>query len=407
MNVYHASTTDRVQLFQQVQPTSKHAPTMLQPKRALPYRSLDDLIMYVDDEIGPDSQHLYKVKNWLGSGTFGQVVECVDMTTSRRVAIKIAKPKYDFVAHDEAAMLESISKTLDPDCTRMVRYHGRFHYKGRVCLVFECLSITLLEAAHSYRVKHDKHLPITIIQSVTKDILQCMSALRKLNVMHCDIKPENILCEQPNEWRVKVADFGIACYMDRRKHDYIQSRPYRAPEVILGNKTITPAIDVWSLGCLVFELFMGAQLFVQPNSHRTLRLMIDLLGPPPQHLISSDALKSYFQPEEVADESKQLILKSDLLYWMDKLTKAETTMSIHKRVKELPSCRPVVLKNNFENSVLQRKTSTSQEACLEVCSDVELEARMALVSFLHCMLQWDANDRWTPDELLQHPFIVC
>ncbi|VEL37572.1 unnamed protein product [Protopolystoma xenopodis] len=76
------------------------------------------------------------------------------------------------------------------------------------------------------------------------------------NIIHCDLKPENVLLRRPGRSGIKVIDFGSSCYTDQRTYTYIQSRFYRAPEVILGGRYCT-AIDMWSLGCILAELITG------------------------------------------------------------------------------------------------------------------------------------------------------
>ena len=81
-----------------------------------------------------------------------------------------------------------------------------------------------------------------------------------LDIVHCDLKPENVMLRQPNRSIIKVIDFGSSCLTDERVYTYIQSRFYRAPEVILGLPYGTP-IDMWSMGCILAELFTGYPLF--------------------------------------------------------------------------------------------------------------------------------------------------
>ena len=78
--------------------------------------------------------------------------------------------------------------------------------------------------------------------------------------MHCDLKPENIMLKQPNKSGIKVIDYGSSCMHNERIYTYIQSRFYRAPEIILGIP-YTSAIDMWSFGCILAELYTGFPLF--------------------------------------------------------------------------------------------------------------------------------------------------
>lgn len=85
-------------------------------------------------------------------------------------------------------------------------------------------------------------------------------ASQDLDIIHCDLKPENIMLRHPNRSIIKVIDFGSSCLSTERVYTYIQSRFYRAPEIILGMQYGT-AIDMWSFGCILAELYTGYPLF--------------------------------------------------------------------------------------------------------------------------------------------------
>jgi serine/threonine protein kinase len=80
------------------------------------------------------------------------------------------------------------------------------------------------------------------------------------NIIHCDMKPENILLKSKDKSGIKVIDFGSSCFSDQRIYTYIQSRFYRAPEIMLGIP-FTTAIDMWSVGCILIELYIGVPIF--------------------------------------------------------------------------------------------------------------------------------------------------
>jgi dual specificity tyrosine-phosphorylation-regulated kinase 2/3/4 len=84
--------------------------------------------------------------------------------------------------------------------------------------------------------------------------------MKEYNIVHCDLKPENILLRKFNKSGIKIIDFGSGTYEDQQHYTYIQSRYYRAPEIMLGIR-YSPAIDMWSLGCILYELFVGQPLF--------------------------------------------------------------------------------------------------------------------------------------------------
>ena len=124
--------------------------------------------------------------------------------------------------------------------------------------------------------KHYKGLPLPIVKSITKQILVALDYLHtKPKIIHTDLKPENVLLIEPFKLingsdlvpdrsipvtKIKIADLGNACWVDKHFTDDIQTRQYRAPEVILGCPYDSSA-DLWSLACIVFELATGDLLF--------------------------------------------------------------------------------------------------------------------------------------------------
>lgn len=95
-------------------------------------------------------------------------------------------------------------------------------------------------------------------------ILHSLSFMHNNKIVHCDIKPENIMLKEAHKTGIKIIDFGSSCYEEQQFYTYIQSRYYRAPEVILGLK-YTSAIDMWSLGCVLAELYLGYPMFPGQN----------------------------------------------------------------------------------------------------------------------------------------------
>lgn len=108
---------------------------------------------------------------------------------------------------------------------------------------------------------------IDIVRKILIQLMQALlflhhvkSIILKKNIIHCDIKPENVAFKELGKSGVKLIDFGSACFYDRKEFTYIQSRYYRSPEIVLM-KPYDHKIDVWSLGCLIFEIFTGSPLF--------------------------------------------------------------------------------------------------------------------------------------------------
>jgi serine/threonine protein kinase len=101
---------------------------------------------------------------------------------------------------------------------------------------------------------------LSCFQAIARQCLQALVYLHHLNIVHCDLKPENILLKSYSRCEIKVIDLGSSCFMSDNLNMYIQSRSYRSPEVILG-LPYDKKIDIWSLGCILAELYTGEVSF--------------------------------------------------------------------------------------------------------------------------------------------------
>lgn len=110
-----------------------------------------------------------------------------------------------------------------------------------------------------------------------KQICEGLVYMKNKGVIHCDIKPENILFTDENADQIKVIDFGASCENYQTGFSYVQSRMYRAPEVVLGSPYSHP-IDMWSLGCVLFEMVNGSPLFPAQDENELLEFYTITLG---------------------------------------------------------------------------------------------------------------------------------
>ena len=129
-------------------------------------------------------------------------------------------------------------------------------------------------------------LSLGLIRRFAIQLLYALKYLKEHDVIHCDLKPENILLKDPTKSGIKIIDFGSSCFQDERIYTYIQSRFYRAPEIILGIP-YTPAIDMWSFGTIMAEFCIGFPLFPGEDEMEQLAMMMEVCGQP-----SSDVLKT-------------------------------------------------------------------------------------------------------------------
>lgn len=206
--------------------------------------------------------------------------------------------------------------------------------------------------AHEFR-----GFSLKLIRRFAKQLLSSLVLLKGHKVIHCDLKPENVLLAHPTRSEIKVIDFGSSCLENEKVYTYIQSRFYRSPEVILG-MTYGMPIDMWSLGCILAELLTGYPIFPGENEQEQLACIMEVFGPPEKHLIEKSTRKKIF---------------------FDSLGKPRLTVS--------------------PKGKRRRPSSKSLQAVLK-CEDE------SFLDFITRCLRWDPDRRLKPDEAVQHEFIT-
>jgi len=129
---------------------------------------------------------------------------------------------------------------------------------------------------------------------VIRQVLTALDYVHSLGLIHCDLKPENILIKSYSRCEVKVIDFGSSCFISDHLSSYVQSRSYRAPEVLLG-MPYGQKIDMWSLGCILAELWTGNVLFLNDSIVTLLARIVAIIGPfSKEHLATGRYVHKYF-----------------------------------------------------------------------------------------------------------------
>lgn len=130
-------------------------------------------------------------------------------------------------------------------------------------------------------------------------------------MIHCDLKPENILLPKKGQQgeSLKIIDLGSSCFYSERLYTYIQSRFYRAPEIILG-LPYTAAIDMWSFGCIVAELFVGFPIFPGESEKEQLALQMQFRGVPPIDVLEQSTRAEMFFEDLKPDEDGTTIMQT-------------------------------------------------------------------------------------------------
>jgi dual specificity tyrosine-phosphorylation-regulated kinase 2/3/4 len=188
-------------------------------------------------------------------------------------------------------------KENDPDDTmNIIHMKDYVIFRKHLCISFELMSINLYEFL---KLNDFEGLSLGLVRRFAIQLLYALKYLRENDVIHCDLKPENILLKDPTKSGIKIIDFGSSCFQDERVYTYIQSRFYRAPEIILGIP-YTPSIDMWSFGCIMAEFCIGFPLFPGEDETDQLGLIMEVRGVPHSDVLKvSQRKKKFFTDDNI------------------------------------------------------------------------------------------------------------
>ncbi|CAJ1048561.1 homeodomain-interacting protein kinase 1-like isoform X2 [Xyrichtys novacula] len=329
----------------------------------------------------------YTVQSILGQGSYGTVAQCTNMCDNTTVAIKTMKDEYPFddAARKEVNALFKLS-VLDSDKSNIVQWHKAFTNRGYFCMVFEHLDKSLLDFI---RERPFKPLLLREMRPIIQQVANALDHLKTIGLIHADLKLENVMLvdHRHQPYRVKVIDFGLAEDVSATTlGSYIQTRPYRSPEILLG-LPYTEAIDMWSLGIMAASMYLGTYLYPGRNEFDMMRFIVETQGPPPDNLLNEGLKTSQFF-QRVNRPNRQWKIKSVLRYFR------ETGTASQER-------RRVIL--NSLDEILNIRSLKSDAAADKV---LEMSDKQVFLDMLKGVLQLDAARRLTPRQVLEHPFIT-
>uniref|UniRef100_A0AC35TZK8 Dual-specificity kinase n=1 Tax=Rhabditophanes sp. KR3021 TaxID=114890 RepID=A0AC35TZK8_9BILA len=313
----------------------------------------------------------YEVLKVIGKGSFGQVIKAYDHKYNQYVALKIVRNERRFhrQADEEIRILDFI-RDKDVDQTfNIIHMLDNFIFRSHKCITFELLYVNLYEL-----IKQNKFqgFSVSLVRKFAQSMLQGLVLLYKNGLIHCDLKPENIMLKAAKRSGIKIIDFGSSCFEDQRVYTYIQSRFYRAPEVILGCKYGKP-IDMWSFGCILAELLTGHPLLPGEDESDQFGLIIELLGMPPDAaLVGAKRAKTFIN-------SRGLPRYCRIVQNIDGTINMQPGASKRGKPRGLPGSRTL-------------------ETALKHPGDE------VFIDFMKKCLDWNPETRINPDQAQRHPF---
>ncbi|CAN4101770.1 unnamed protein product [Withania somnifera] len=252
----------------------------------------DDPEGYYRYRFGEILNDRYEILAAHGKGVFSTVVRAKDLKARpgdpEEVAIKIIRNNETMykAGMEELVVLKKLVAADPKDKHRCVRLISSFKYRNHLCLVFESLRMNLRSLQN--KLGRNIGLSLSAVKCFAEQLFSALKHLKSCSVLHCDIKPDNILVNEART-AVKLCDFGNAMLAGKNEiTPYLVSRFYRAPEIILGLPYDHP-MDIWSVGCCLFELCAGRILFPGCSNNDMLRLHMELKGPFPKKMLRKGA----------------------------------------------------------------------------------------------------------------------
>ncbi|TVY84235.1 Serine/threonine-protein kinase prp4, partial [Lachnellula suecica] len=336
----------------------------------------DDIEGYYKIILGELLDGRYHVQANLGKGMFSGVVRASDTETNKLVAIKLIRNNETMrrAGMKEIEILQKINDADPEDKKHMIRLERSFEHKGHLCMVFENLSINLREVLKKFG--RDVGINLTAVRAYARQMFLGLSLMRKCNILHADLKPDNILVNEARNM-LKICDLGSASdASDNEITPYLVSRFYRAPEIILGMQ-YDFAIDIWSVGCTLYELYTGKILFTGRTNNQMLRSIMECRGKFTTKVLKR-AQFAYVHFDDMAN------FKS---VEQDKLTGKDT-------LKIIPFAKPV---RDLRTRLMSASRGLAEPDAKELALFADLLDRC---------LALNPEKRCTPAEALKHPFIL-
>jgi dual specificity protein kinase YAK1 len=382
--------------YQEIKSVKK---SLTYPDKGVRNNNLDNeeynLIVHVDDIINN-----YHIVDLLGQGISGRVYEVYkNNDTKNRYALKIIKNKkvYRNQSLIELKIVTTLNKNFplnNHNDSHIISVYDYFFYQEHLCIIFELLNENLYQLLQH---NHLQGISLNSINFIIKQLLEAVELVHRMGIIHCDIKPENILLKiniekNKSDISVKLTDFGSACIKNNPIFSIVQSLFYRAPEVILGIP-YTQAIDIWSIGLVAIELFLGGPLLPGYSEYDQLLKIITIVGKIPDLMLMRNGkrVSNFFNYDK---DKNSFILREpkEGEIFDEKENIYNTDFKIPFNISRLDD----LLTMKRDSKIKGVEMNNSQ-------SSTEL---ISFIHFLKCMITILPEKRWTARQLLKHPFIT-
>ena len=382
--------------YQEIKNTRK---SLTYPDKGVRNNNLDNeefnLIVHADDIINK-----YHVVDLLGQGVSGRVYEVYkDNDTKNRYALKIIKNKKVYLNQSliELKIVTSLNKKFsinNHNNFHIISVYDYFFFQEHLCIIFELLNENLYQLLQH---NHLQGISLNSINFIIKQILEAIEQVHRMGIIHCDIKPENILLKiniekNKSDISVKLTDFGSACIKNNPIFTIVQSLFYRAPEVILGIP-YTQSIDIWSIGLVAIELFLGGPLLPGYSEYDELLKIINIIGKIPDSMLMKSGKKiGNFYNFDKGKNTYILRPPKEGEIFDDNDNKYNKDFKVPFNISSLDD-----LLNIKRGSKIKGVEMNNSQSSTEL---------ITFIHFLKCMITILPEKRWTARQLLKHPFIT-
>ena len=342
----------------------------------------------------------------LGRGVFANVAQAEEVPVDsneqrgRLVAVKMIRRNELMrkASQKEMDFLQKVNEADPQDKRHIVRLLGSFDHKGHLCIIFEHMSKNLRDLLKEETNGHGLALPA--VRTYARQMFLGLQHLQNCQVIHLDLKPDNVLVSADKK-TVKLADFGTA--VDKRdvieRTEYLVSRFYRAPEIILGMDIGYP-VDMWAVGCTVYELWTGKILFTGRSNNQMIKAFMDSLGWPSEKLLKKGLLNNVLEHFEAGPPLKFISREVDQYNQVCSNTK--DSQEAHANIKQL-SVRKIEQQKKISRDIKTRVHDAARGIAQGGPSVAELND---FADLLNGTLHMNVEKRIQPKEALAHKFFA-